>query len=113
MTVGIRCGVSNDLAAIGATLDDNIFEDAGSVYILGANDIGFECDLTAPGDTETDLISADDSGASASDDTTRHTTPDFDVFLPGGGGLSVTEGFMHRRVMPSSSTLKAAETAPL
>ena len=92
--LGFDVAVSNDLAAIGATLDDNIFEDAGSVYILGANDIGFECDLTAPGDTETDLISADDSGASASDDTTRHTTPDFDVFLPGGGGLSVTEGFM-------------------
>ncbi len=92
--LGFDVAVSGELAAIGATLDDNIYEDAGSVYILGANDIGFECDLTAPGDTETDLISADDSGASASDDTTRNTTPDFDVFLPGGGGLSVTDGYM-------------------
>ena len=92
--LGFDVAVSGELAAIGATLDDNIYDDAGSVYILGANDIGFECDLTAPGDTETDLISADDSGASASDDTTRHTTPDFDVFLPGGSGLSVTEGYL-------------------
>jgi hypothetical protein len=92
--LGFDVAVSDGLAAIGATLDDNIFEDAGSVYILGSNDIGFECDLTAPGDTETDLISADDSGASASDDTTRNTTPDFDVFLPGGGGLSVNEGYL-------------------
>ena len=92
--LGFDVAVSGDLAAIGATLDDNIYDDAGSVYILGSNDIGFECDLTAPGDTETDLISADDSGASATDDTTRNTTPDFDVFLPGGGGLSVTEGFL-------------------
>ncbi|MDC0600227.1 HYR domain-containing protein, partial [Flavobacteriales bacterium] len=92
--LGFDVAVSGELAAIGATLDDNIYDDAGSVYILGSNDIGFECDLTAPGDTETDLISADDSGASASDDTTRNTTPDFDVFLPGGSGLSVTEGYL-------------------
>ena len=91
---GFDVAVSNGLAAIGAERDDNIFEAAGSVYVLGADDLGFECDLTAPGAPEVDLIEANDTGVSAEDDTTRHTTPDFDVFLPGGGSLSVTSDFM-------------------
>ena len=92
--LGFDVAVSNGLAAIGATLDDNIYEDAGSVYILGADDVGFECDLTAPGVSGVDLLDVDDTGISNQDDITRHTTPDFDVFLPGGGPLSVMEGWL-------------------
>ena len=92
--LGFDVAVSNGLAAIGATLDDNIYDDAGSVYILGAEDVGFECDLTAPGASAVDLVDVDDTGLSNQDDLTRHTTPDFDVFLPGGGTFSVIEGFL-------------------
>ncbi|MBL6645177.1 MAG: HYR domain-containing protein [Flavobacteriales bacterium] len=92
--LGFDVAVSEGLAAIGATLDDNIYENAGSVYILGMDDLGFECDLTAPGTPETDLLTSDDTGVNAYDDTTRQTTPDFDVILPGGGGLSVTADYL-------------------
>ena len=92
--MGFDVAVSDGIGAIGSVWDDNIFEDAGSVYMLGSDDLGFECDLTPPGATETDLVDEDDTGASAEDDTTRQTTPDFDVFLPGGGSLSVTSDYM-------------------
>ena len=90
---GQDVAASSGLAAIGARLDDNIFGDAGSVYVLGGDDLGFECDLTGPGAPEVDLLEASDTGASAEDDTTRHTTPDFDVFLPGGGTMSLMNGY--------------------
>ena len=42
--LGMDVALSNGLAVIGAPLDDNIFKDAGSAYVLGADDIGFACD---------------------------------------------------------------------
>ena len=90
--LGMDVALSNGLAVIGAPLDDNIFTDAGSAYVLGANDVGFACDLTAPGAPMVDLVDENDSGADNEDNLTRHTSPDFDVFLPGGGTMALMSG---------------------
>ena len=86
--LGMDVALSNGLAVIGAPLDDNIFGDAGSAYVLGADDIGFACDLTAPAAPMVDLVDENDTGASNDDDLTRHTTPDFDIFLPEDGMMA-------------------------
>ncbi len=81
---GFDVAVSDGLAAIGAERDDNIFEEAGSVYVLGADDLGFSCDLTAPAAPMPDLLSDDDTGVSDSDNITQHNTPDFQSLFNGG-----------------------------
>ena len=90
--LGMDVALSSGLAVIGAPLDDNIFTDAGSAYVLGASDMGFACDLTAPAAPMVDLVDENDSGADNEDNLTRHTTPDFDVFLPGGGTMALMSG---------------------
>ena len=90
--LGMDVALSGGLAVIGAPLDDNIFDNAGSAYVLGASDIGFACDLTAPAAPTVDLVDENDTGALNDDDITRHTTPDFDVFLPGGGTAALMNG---------------------
>ena len=39
-----------------------------------------------------DLVDENDSGADNEDNLTRHTSPDFDVFLPGGGTMALMSG---------------------
>ena len=65
----------------------NIFGDAGSAYVLGPM-TSVLLDLTAPAAPMVDLVDENDTGASNDDNLTRHTTPDFDIFLPEDGMMA-------------------------
>jgi hypothetical protein len=71
---GYSVAVDGGIVLVGTKRDDNIFPDAGSAYFLGAADQGFACDLTGPAAPLVDLLAADDSGVSDSDNITQHNT---------------------------------------